>query len=108
MKTRTLIAGVAALFLATGTANGEDDVWKDLGRAMFDCKDVLVEHVHLSDQEVYRIEIAVDHKSRKRPPIVTFDAKNLTLTVNGKRCKEEKTNEAIRTNLDCCCVAARP
>jgi len=64
--------------------------FNDLGITLFDCKDVLVQRVHLSDMETYRIEISVEHKSRKRPPIIAFDAKKETLTVNGKRCKEAK------------------
>jgi len=68
----------------------DNDVFNDLGITMFDCKDVLVQRVHLSDMETYRIEISVEHKSRKRPPIITFDAKKETLTVNGTRCKEAK------------------
>ena len=82
--TEWLVASIAALLLATGAAHA--------GTQIFDCKDVLVEHFHLSDQEDYRIDIIVEHKSKKRPPIVTFDPKNETLTVNGKRCKrtEEK------------------
>jgi hypothetical protein len=83
MAVRAGAITLATLFLATGAA--PDDAFEDLGTTLFDCKDVEVKHVHLSDSELYRIELSKMHKSRKRPPIITFDANNETLTVDGKR-----------------------
>ena len=82
-----IIAGCVSLLLATGATHANSDVFDDIGTTLFDCKDVLVQHVHLSDMETYRIEISVEHKSRKRPPVITFDVKKETLIVNGKPCK---------------------
>jgi hypothetical protein len=80
----TVIA--ALMFMALRPAAAEEDVWKDLGKTMFDCNDVIVETVHLSDMEWYRIEIAVEHKRKKHAPVVTFNAEKQTLMVDGKRC----------------------
>jgi hypothetical protein len=65
---------------------------EDRGDRLFECGDVLVDHQHISDVEVYTIEISAWHRqslrSGKGPlPIVTFNSRNQTLTVNGKRCK---------------------
>jgi hypothetical protein len=82
----TVIA--ALVFMALRPAQA-DDVWEDMGVRMYECGDVLVDHVHLSDMEVYRIEISVEHKQKKPAPVVVFDAKKQNLMVNGKRCKDK-------------------
>ena len=91
MKTRALIIGIAVLLLAVWPALAEEtNIWDDLGKTIFDCKDTIVKHLHLSDVETYQIEISVWHKSKTRPPMVEFDAENESLIVNGKRCRREK------------------
>jgi hypothetical protein len=40
--------------------------------------------------EVYRIEISVEHKRKKRVPVVVFNPEKESLTLNGRRCKQEK------------------
>ena len=89
---KLFLASIAALLTVSIRPVSAGDMWSELGTTIFDCGEVLVEHVHLSDMEAYRIEVTVEHKSRKRPPIVTFDAKSGNLVVNGKRCKPQSSN----------------
>jgi hypothetical protein len=45
-----LWAIAAPIIMAVRPAPAQtDDVWKDVGSTIFDCRDVLVEHVHLSE-----------------------------------------------------------
>jgi hypothetical protein len=79
----------------TGTVLGhgtQEEYGEDRGKRMFECGDVIVDHAHVSDVEVYTIEISQWHrvsnsKTKTQFPVVTFNTKNGALTVNGKRCK---------------------
>jgi hypothetical protein len=92
---KLLLTGIAALFLATGTAHAQttedyNEFGEEKGDRIFECGDVLVNHTHVSDAEIYTIQISAWHKSRDRKgplPIVTFNSRDQTLTVNGERCQ---------------------
>jgi hypothetical protein len=86
---KTLITGIAALLLATGTAHAED-LDDDGYRTIVECNDVALKNFHLSDVEFYRVELSVEHKQKKHAPIVTFDAEKLTLFIDGKRCQKTR------------------
>jgi|SRR6516164_8575970 hypothetical protein len=57
---------------------------EDVGNA------VTVTHDHVSDMEIYTIEVTAFHHRKKGKLIVTFDAEKEKLTVNGKNCKRKK------------------
>ena len=62
---------------------------EEKGNRMFECGDVLVNHTHVTDVEVYTIQVSAWHKLRDRKgplPVVIFNSRNRTLTVNGVPC----------------------
>jgi hypothetical protein len=89
---KKLLAGIAVLFLATGAAHAAESPDEDGGwTTIIECGDAVLKNYHISDTELYRVELSVRHRTspepdKKRVPIVTFNAENQTLTVNGKTC----------------------
>ena len=99
MRSRALITGIA-MFLATGTAHAQE-------KRIFECEKIVdryspqadvgnavtVTHEHISDSELYKIDITAFHHRKKAPLVVTFDVEKEKLKVNGKPCKPIKPAE---------------
>jgi hypothetical protein len=100
MKIKLLLSGLAAAFLATGIGHAEEDLDDDGYRTIVECNGVALKNYHISDMELYRVEVSVEHYKRKglspihykrdRAPVITFDAEKLTLFVNGKYCRKTR------------------
>jgi hypothetical protein len=75
------LVGIAALLLATGTAHADEII--------FECHGVIVTEQHLSDAQVYNVEIGAPRHTKQIPPVVVFDVANQKLKVNGKSCKKK-------------------
>jgi hypothetical protein len=102
---RLLIAGVAALLLATGTAHAADDekIDRDFGttyecRAGTDFDDVSIKHEHILSSES-RTTITIEsltgghrYKNGKteRYPTIRYNVETGKLTLNGKPCRKSK------------------
>ena len=101
MKTHTLITGIAVLFLATGAAHALTDEEIEAG-TQYDCgsdhDSVAVIHEHvLSTTTRAIVAVTSDsyggrYKKGKRTPypIIQYNMETGVVTLNGKRCKEEK------------------
>jgi hypothetical protein len=100
---KLLLTGIAALFLATGTAHAipckcerAKEQSPDTNITRYECdagaNGVNVQHTHVSDVELYQIELSVRHWRKKweRAPRIVFDAENLKLTIDGKQCRWDK------------------
>ena len=99
---RAIMTGIAALFLATGTAHAEDDDKYDPG-VEYDCgsphDQVWVKHEHVASSTIRRtITIESDsfggrydtHNKRTPYPVIRYNMETQTLALNGKRCREKK------------------
>jgi hypothetical protein len=82
---KTLLTGIAALFLATGTAHAQQVAHEpDL---VFDCQGITVTRQHVSDGNVYNVEIIASRRDKDPLPVIVYDVRNQKLKVNGKPCK---------------------
>ena len=73
----------------------------DLGNA------VTVSHEHVSDAEIYNIDITAYHHRKKIPLVVVFDVATQKLKVNGKPCKavqhaEDEQEKLYRDRVKAC------
>jgi hypothetical protein len=87
-----LLAGIAALSLAIGTAHAEHD--EERGTE-YDCSSNFDKVWWRMYRETYGVagRTITIHSAKDRTgrfPIVRFDVKTDTLTLNGKRCREKK------------------
>ena len=106
MKTPVkFLIGVAALFLATGTAHAADDekTNRDFGttyecRAGTDLDDISIKHEHILSSES-RTTITIQsltggHRYKdgktERYPTIRYDIQTDKLTLNGKPCRKSK------------------
>jgi hypothetical protein len=78
---KTALISIAALFLTTETTHAQtmlgqdvEEYGEDRGTRMFECGDVLVDHRHVSDVEIYTIEISAWHKQRVGTAKVRFQS----------------------------------
>jgi hypothetical protein len=79
---KTLLTGIAVLFLATGTAHAiEYDCGDNTTVRIVQDYDKIV-HGPTTTTTLIRIE-----STKKRQPVVHYDIKKEKLTINGKRCK---------------------
>jgi hypothetical protein len=101
---KLLLAGVAALLLATGTAHAEEEFelypggqkpiqsWQCGSGEVLDEIDLNVEHL-LSDLARHTITIDValrQSRNGKRYPVIRYDMETGKLTLNGKRCRPKR------------------
>jgi hypothetical protein len=91
MSTRALLTGIAALFLTTGTAHAEEystmeGVDDDGYRTIVECNGITLKNYHISDVELYRIELSLEHRRKWRSPTIVFNADKEVLIVGRKRC----------------------
>ena len=92
MKAAIISGCVVLSVLGVPRAHAEESPDEDGGwTTLIECGDAVLKNYHISDMEFYRVELSVRHRTspepdKKRVPIVTFNAENQTLTVNGKTC----------------------
>ena len=77
-----LLIALATTVALVGPAHAED-------RVLFKCgiDTIPVISQHLSDAQVYNLEVMISRRSKKNPRVVTFDVAKQRLTVDGKRCR---------------------
>jgi hypothetical protein len=83
---KTLLTGIAALFLATGAAAHAEQVAHEPD-LVFDCQGITVTRQHVSDGNVYNVEIIASRRDKDPLPVIVYDVRNQKLKVNGKPCK---------------------
>ena len=90
---KLLLAGIAALFLATGAAQAREELLP--GERVFECgsdyDEVTIRQEHLAS-DMFRTFIAIESyavtaRKKTRYPVVRYDLHTHKLTLNGKRCR---------------------